>query len=929
MSIAQPALLAFNRGLISALGLARTDLKRMALSASIQTNLMPRMLGSAMIRPGSAYIGNVQNNAPAKLIPFIFSTTDVRLLEMTDSAMRIWIPGPDGTPELILTRGAVSSTVTNGTFAGSLSGWTNADQSGAASNWFPGNLMQLLGTGFNAAQEYQQIVVASGDIGHEHAVRIVVLRGSVTLNVGVAAGDGTYAMNLAMGIGTHSIAFVPAGNFFIQLSNALAVEGLVVSVAIELSGPVILPTPWSEAKLDLLRSDQSAEIVYVACDGMQQRKILHWGASGQAGQHSWSIELYAPLDGPFLLENIGPITLTPSDITGPITLTASQPLFQPGHVGALFKLSSKGQGVDATLAGANQFSSAVEASGLASGTGRSVSILITGTFVGTVVLQRSVAAVGAWEDVPGQSWTAPVTVGYADGLDNQIIFYRLGIEALYTSGAANCFLGIAGGGLTGICRITDVGSSILAGADVVIQPGNTGILAGLGSISPTSDWWEGAWSDVQGWPTSVALHEGRLWWAGRNRLIGTLADGYESFDDTQVGDAGPINRTIGSGPVDVINWLLPLADLVLGAQSAEKSIRSSVLGGIITPSDFVMKDASTQGSAAVPACKIDYNGVFLQRSGRRIYMLTYTPSYFLMDYAASDLTNFVPDIAIMENGAPLAKGGFVRLAVQRQPDTRVHAILADGTVRVLIIDPTEDEHCWIKVETDGLVEDVVVLPGQGGPTSAEDLVYYLVNRTVNGSVVRTIERWAREDECLGGALSKLADCHVSGTQTRSATISGLGHLVGQPVICWADGRDQGGPFIVSAGGTITLPGPVSTYCAGLGYDWQFQSVKLAYAAELGTPLAQKKRIARLGIVAANTASNGIQYGRDFQTMYDLPATYKGGPVAEGQVFTTYDDETFAFPGAWDTDSRLCLAGQAPRPAILLAAVIDMETREQA
>ncbi len=52
MAIGQPAILAFNRGLISQLGLARTDLKRMALSGSIQTNLMPRMLGSAMHRPG-------------------------------------------------------------------------------------------------------------------------------------------------------------------------------------------------------------------------------------------------------------------------------------------------------------------------------------------------------------------------------------------------------------------------------------------------------------------------------------------------------------------------------------------------------------------------------------------------------------------------------------------------------------------------------------------------------------------------------------------------------------------------------------------------------------------------------------------------------------------------------------------------------------
>jgi hypothetical protein len=298
-----------------------------------------------------------------------------------------------------------------------------------------------------------------------------------------------------------------------------------------------------------------------------------------------------------------------------------------------------------------------------------------------------------------------------------------------------------------------------------------------------------------------------------------------------------------------------------------------------------------------------------------------------MDYSASDLTNFVPDIAIMENGAPLASPGFAWLAVQRQPDTRIHGLLNDGTVRVMVFDPAEDEHAWIKVQTAGSVEDIVVLPGQGGATSAEDLVYYCVKRTVNGQTVRYLERWAREDECIGGAVSKCADAHVVFSQAASTVVSGLGHLIGQSVVCWADGVDQGGPFTVSAGGTITLPVTVSNGCAGLGYTWQFQSTKLAYAAELGTPLLQKKRIGRLGIVAANVQYQAFQYGKDFTTLYDLPQTYKGAPVAAGTVYGAYDDETFSFPGQWDTDARLCLQGAAPRPAILLAAVIDMETRE--
>ena len=56
-------LIAFNRGLISQLALARVDLRRTALSADIQTNYVPRVLGSMMIRPGLGYTGETKDNA--------------------------------------------------------------------------------------------------------------------------------------------------------------------------------------------------------------------------------------------------------------------------------------------------------------------------------------------------------------------------------------------------------------------------------------------------------------------------------------------------------------------------------------------------------------------------------------------------------------------------------------------------------------------------------------------------------------------------------------------------------------------------------------------------------------------------------------------------------------------------------------------------
>ncbi len=155
----------------------------------------------------------------------------------------------------------------------------------------------------------------------------------------------------------------------------------------------------------------------------------------------------------------------------------------------------------------------------------------------------SVADIGAWVDVTGESWTAPVSTTFLDGFDNQIIYYRIGIEGTYTSGFAHATLDISEGSITGVCRITEIDSATVAKADVMTQPGNTSVLSGLGSTTATPTWWEGQWSDHRGWPTAVAIHEGREWFVGRDKINGSVSDAYESFDDTVIGDSGPISRS--------------------------------------------------------------------------------------------------------------------------------------------------------------------------------------------------------------------------------------------------------------------------------------------------------------------------------------------------------------------------------------------------
>ena len=89
----RPILLAFNRGLVSPYALARVDLKRMALSAEMQTNWMPKVLGAMSLRPGTRLVRSTLSDQRAAHIPFVYSLTDTATLEFTNGVMRVDIGG--------------------------------------------------------------------------------------------------------------------------------------------------------------------------------------------------------------------------------------------------------------------------------------------------------------------------------------------------------------------------------------------------------------------------------------------------------------------------------------------------------------------------------------------------------------------------------------------------------------------------------------------------------------------------------------------------------------------------------------------------------------------------------------------------------------------------------------------------------------------
>lgn len=864
-------LYAFNRGIVSKLALARLDVERVSLAAEIQENWMPRKLGAMMLRPGMQKIGGLPS-APY-LIPFVFAQNDMALIQFTNEALKVWV---DDAP---VTRAAVTASVTNGTFDTDLSGWTDEDETDATSSYSSGQ-MSLAGSGFNYAIRRQSVAITEETT--EHALRIKVARGVVLLKLGTSAGDDSIR-NASLGAGEHSIAFTPNNStLHIELSNAEKRVVLVDSVEMESAGELSLPVPYTTSDLPYIRFDQSLDVVYVSCLGCPQKKIERRSAT------SWSVVDYLPLSGPFEPINATSITLTPSALDGNITLTASKPVFKSGHVGALFKIDSSGQTVEATISGEDQFTDSIRVTGAL--TSRTFNFSISGTFSATVTLQRSVGAEGSWEDVI--SFSAAHNDAYNDELTNELIYYRIGVKSGgYTSGSARVSIVFSGGSSSGVARVLSLTSNTVVDAEVLDTLGNT---------SGSTDWYEGAWSTEEGYPSSVCLAEGRLWWFGRNRVWGSESDLYEEFDPDTEGASAPIDRTIGRGPVDEIHWAVALNRLMVGTAGSVLSFRSSSLDEPLTGTDFSPKDASTQGAAQVDIAKIDMDGVYVHRSGTKLYYLSFSGP----EYQAVDLTTLAPDIFV----SPIK-----RVVVQRQPDTRVHCIMNNGDVIVLVIDSTEELRAFVKVTTDGDVEDAVVLPGD-----EEDQVYYAVSRT-NG---RYLEKWALESQARGGEDNRIGDGGVAYTDLSEPTLSGLDHLEGQDVVVWGNSKSLG-TFTVTDGAVTVGETITGKAYAGLYYKSDYKNAKLSSTEELW--LAQTKKISHLALILADTHAQGLKYGPSFDQLDELPLVEDGAVVDPDSIWDQYDFRALEFDGEFESDPRLCLRAEAPKPCTVLAAIPGVET----
>ena len=103
--------------------------------------------------------------------------------------------------------------------------------------------------------------------------------------------------------------------------------------------PVEVSTSYTEDMLEGLSFVQSADVLFICHSEIQPKMLSRYSHT------SWTLTDFNFENGPFMDINTGDNTVTPSAVTGNITLTAANDLFEEGDVGALIKIGANVAGM--------------------------------------------------------------------------------------------------------------------------------------------------------------------------------------------------------------------------------------------------------------------------------------------------------------------------------------------------------------------------------------------------------------------------------------------------------------------------------------------------------------------------------------------------------------------------------------------------------
>ena len=713
--------------------------------------------------------------------------------------------------------------------------------------------------------------------------------------------------------------------------------------------PVEVATAYTESMLDGLTFVQSADVLFICHPDVRPKMLSRYSHT------SWTLTDFDFINGPFLDNNITDTTITPSALTGNITLTASQSIFDAGDVGSLVKIGANVAGVSSigvpnpspwdgttsyeinhfvTYGGKMWRSLTAKTYGVdpldppAEGAEWEVSsktttieitafkswyLETTGYWRGTIVLERYDDDSSSWKQVRTYTSTASTDTSDSVGAKNyndggtvsEPTRFRITGSSFsqvkpgsYPASKGYVSLIATGGEFYGIAKITAVSSGTIASAAVPAKKR-------LPEAVATKLWAKGSWSTGNGWPFSVGFFNQRMVFGGTRTQPQTLwfskPDDYGNFEQTiPTADDDAIIITLAATDVNAIRHIIGRGDRVV-VTAASIWMVSPGQGAAFTPSNAPAKIQEYNGAAGVPPVVVGNIVLYLQDKCRSMRNL----GYMLESdgYRGTDVSLLA--------GHLFEDHTIKAMALQRAPYSILWCVRDDGVLLGLTYLPEHDVIAWHRHTTDGEYESVAVISG-----TEQDDVYFVIKRTINGTAKRYVEMLSHRlpENDLKQAVFLDSSLSYHGVDPIQS-ITGMEHLEGKTVNALADGFVVKGLTVENGG--VTLPDPARDICVGLPYRSAIKTLRLEISTKSGTLQSRYKSINQITLRMQDTLGGRI--GADENSQLDEPKYRTTEPYGVHTGLKTGDIEVI-FPAGYNKDGQIYFVQDDPLPFTIQALI---------
>lgn len=372
----------------------------------------------------------------------------------------------------------------------------------------------------------------------------------------------------------------------------------------------------------------------------------------------------------------------------------------------------------------------------------------------------------------------------------------------------------------------------------------------------------------------------------------------DSAIPTQDDDA--ISFRIAARDANRIRHIVPMNDMILLTSSAAWRI-TSINTDALTPTSISARIQASAGSNKTSPVTINNSMLYVAARGGHMRELGFSRD--AGGYTTGDISLRAPHL--------FDNLDITAMAFCSAPYPIVWSVSTSGRLIGLTYVPEQQVGAFHRHDTiNGTFESCAAVA-----EGAEDVLYVVVRRVINGGVVRYIERMASRNFATQHDAF-FVDCGATYTGAPTATVSGLTWLEGQTVSIFADGSVR--PQKVVTGGAVTLDEPAAVIHVGLPITADLETLPLSLEIA-GYGQGRPKNVAAVYLRVYR--SSGIFAGPSLDELTEAKQRafepYGSPPVLKSEEVEIVVDS------AWTDDGSVFVRQVDPLPLTILSLTLDV------